>query len=59
MKLTDHTAHALATTSFVSWLSAISTLWNPIISMIGGLIAIVTGLVGLMYYIKKIRNERN
>jgi len=58
MKLTDTTANALATTSFVS-LSAISTLWNPIISMIGGLIAIITGLVGLIYYIKKLRNEGN
>jgi uncharacterized membrane protein YkgB len=59
MKLTDTTANLLATTSFVSWLSAISTLWNPIISMIGGLIAIITGLVGLIYYIKKLRNEGN
>jgi hypothetical protein len=59
MKLTDTTANALATTSFVSWLSAISTLWNPIISMIGGIIAIITGLLGFIYYLKKIRNERN
>jgi flagellar biogenesis protein FliO len=59
MKLTDSTANVLATTSFVSWLSAISTLWNPIISMIGGLIAIITGLVGLIYYLKKLRNEGN
>jgi flagellar biogenesis protein FliO len=59
MKLTDSTANLLATTSFVSWLSAISTLWNPIISMIGGLIAIITGLVGLIYYLKKLRNEGN
>jgi hypothetical protein len=55
MKLTDTTANLLATTSFVSWLSAISTLWNPIISMIGGLIAIITGLLGLIYYIRKLR----
>jgi hypothetical protein len=27
--------------------------------MIGGLIAIITGLVGLIYYIKKLRNEGN
>jgi uncharacterized membrane protein YkgB len=59
MKITDSTANLLATTSFVSWLSAISTLWNPIISMIGGLIAIITGLVGLVYYLKKLRNEGN
>ena len=59
MKLTDTTANALATTSCVRWLSAISTLWNPIISMIGGLIAIITGLVGLCYYLKKLRNEGN
>jgi flagellar biogenesis protein FliO len=59
MKLTDSTANLLATTSFISWLSAISTLWNPIISMIGGLIAIITGLLGLVYYLKKLRNEGN
>jgi flagellar biogenesis protein FliO len=57
MKLTDSTANVLATTSFVSWLSAISTLWNPIISMIGGLIAIITGLLGLAYYIKKLNQQ--
>jgi uncharacterized membrane protein YkgB len=57
MKLTDSTANLLATTSFVSWLSAISTLWNPIISMIGGLIAIITGLLGLAYYIKKLNQK--
>ena len=57
MKLTDTSANVLATTSFVSWLSAISTLWNPIISMIGGLIAIVTGVLGLIYYLKKLKNE--
>ena len=57
MKLTDTSANLLATTSFVSWLSAISTLWNPIISMIGGLIAIVTGVLGLIYYLKKLKNE--
>ena len=57
MKLTDTSANLLATTSFVSWLSAISTLWNPIISMVGGLIAIVTGLLGLIYYLEKLKNE--
>jgi len=55
MKLTDTSANLLATTSVVSWLSAISTLWNPIISAIGGLIAIITGLLGLIYYAKKLR----
>jgi hypothetical protein len=55
MKLTDSTANALATTSFVSWLSAISTLYSPIISAIGGLIAIVTGVMGMLYYYKKLK----
>jgi hypothetical protein len=27
--------------------------------MIGGLIAIITGLVGLVYYLKKLNNEGN
>lgn len=55
MKLTDNTANALATTSFVSWLSSISTLYNPIISALGGIIAIVTGVMGAVYYYKKLR----
>jgi hypothetical protein len=30
-------------------------VYNPIISAIGGMIAIVTGLLGAFYYIKKLR----
>jgi hypothetical protein len=55
MKLTDTTANALTTTSFVGAFSSLATLYNPIISAIGGLIAIVTGLLGAIYYIKKLR----
>jgi hypothetical protein len=55
MKLTDTTANALTTTSFVGAFSSIATTWNPIISAIGGLIAIITGLLGAIYYIKKLR----
>ena len=55
MKLTDNSANALATTSFVSWLSSISTLYNPIISALGGIIAIVTGVMGAVYYYKKLK----
>jgi hypothetical protein len=55
MKLTDNSANLLATTSFVSWLSSISTLYNPIISALGGLIAIITGVMGAIYYYKKLR----
>jgi hypothetical protein len=55
MKLTDTTANALTTTSFVSALSSIATVYNPIISAIGGMIAIVTGLLGAFYYIRKLR----
>jgi hypothetical protein len=55
MKLTDTTANALTTTSFVGAFSSLATTWNPIISAIGGIIAIVTGLLGAIYYIKKLR----
>jgi hypothetical protein len=55
MKLTDTTANALTTTSFVGAVSSLANLYNPIISAIGGLIAIVTGLLGAIYYIKKLR----
>jgi len=55
MKLTDTTANALTTTSFVGAFSSIATTWNPIISAIGGMIAIATGLLGAAYYIKKLR----
>jgi hypothetical protein len=55
MKITDTTANALTTTSFVGAFSSIATTWNPIISAVGGLIAIVTGLLGAIYYIKKLR----
>ena len=54
MKLTDTTANALTTTSFVGAFSSIATTWNPIISAIGGMIAIVTGSLGAAYYIKKL-----
>jgi hypothetical protein len=54
MKLTDTTANALTTTSVVGAVSSIATTWNPIISAIGGMIAIVTGLLGAAYYIKKL-----
>jgi hypothetical protein len=55
MKLTDTTANALTTTSFIGAVSSIATIYNPIISAIGGLIAIVTGLLGMIYYIKRLR----
>jgi flagellar biogenesis protein FliO len=55
VKLTDTTANALTTTSFVGAFSSIATTWNPIISAIGGLIAIITGVLGAIYYVKKLR----
>ena len=55
MKLTDTTANALTTTSFIGAVSSMATTWNPIISAIGGLIAIITGILGAIYYIKKLK----
>jgi membrane associated rhomboid family serine protease len=55
MKINDTTADTLTTTSFIGAVASIANQWNPIISALGGLIAIITGLLGAIYYYKKLR----
>jgi hypothetical protein len=49
----DNTADILATTSFVSTLAHYSMMFQPIVSMFAGLIAIVSGLFAIRYYYLK------
>jgi ABC-type nickel/cobalt efflux system permease component RcnA len=50
----DSIAAAAASTSVVGAVAAKATELQPIISAFSGLIAIVTGLFAIWYYIKKI-----
>lgn len=57
MKINDTVADLLTTTSIVTSIGTIASAWNPIISAIGGLIAIVTGVLGAMYYMRKLKGK--
>jgi len=50
----DSIAAAAASTSVVGAVAAKATEFQPIISAFSGLIAIVTGIFAIWYYIKKI-----
>jgi ABC-type nickel/cobalt efflux system permease component RcnA len=50
----DSIAAAAASTSVVGAVAAKATEFQPIISAMSGLIAIVTGVFAIWYYIKKI-----
>jgi len=50
----DSLAAATASTSVVTAIAAKATEFQPIISAFSGLIAIITGLFAIWYYIKKI-----
>jgi ABC-type nickel/cobalt efflux system permease component RcnA len=50
----DSVAAAAASTSVVGAIAAKATELQPIISAFSGLIAIVTGMFAIWYYIKKI-----
>lgn len=50
----DSIAAATASTSVVSAIAAKATEFQPIISAFSGLIAIITGIFAIWYYIKKI-----
>jgi hypothetical protein len=54
MHQTDTAANTLATISGVSAVATFATSWQPIISMIVGLIGIVSGILASIYYIKGI-----
>jgi len=49
-------AAASASTSVVTAVAAKATEFQPIISAFSGLIAIITGMFAIWYYIKKINN---
>lgn len=50
----DSIAAAAASTSVVGAVAARATEFQPIISAFSGLIAIITGIFAIWYYIKKI-----
>jgi hypothetical protein len=54
MKLTDTTANALTTTSFLGAATAAAVQYNELVKFIGGLIAIFSGLAAFVYYLYKI-----
>jgi len=54
----DTIAFATASTSVVSAIAAKATEFQPIISALSGLIAIITGIFAIWYYIKKNKKYR-
>ena len=55
-ELQDTIAAAGASTSVVTAIAAKATEFQPIISAMSGVIAIVTGLFAILYYVKKINS---
>jgi ABC-type nickel/cobalt efflux system permease component RcnA len=56
-ELQDSIAAAGASTSVVTAVAAKATEFQPIISAMSGLIAIVTGLFAIAYYMRKMNNN--
>jgi len=56
-ELQDTIAAAGASTSVVTAIASKATEFQPIISAMSGLIAIVTGLFAIAYYMKKINRQ--
>ena len=56
-ELQDSIAAAGASTSVVTAIASKATEFQPIISAMSGLIAIITGLFAILYYMKKINKE--
>ena len=55
-ELQDSIAAAGASTSVVTAIAAKATEFQPIISAMSGLIAIITGFFAILYYVKKIKS---
>ena len=53
-ELQDSIAAAGASTSVITAIAAKATEFQPIISAMSGLIAIITGLFAILYYVKKL-----
>jgi hypothetical protein len=51
------TATGLVTTSMVGAVAHYATLYQPIISDLAGIVAILSGLAGLVYYVIKIKKQ--
>ena len=51
---TDSAANTLTTITGVAAVASFATAWQPIISMIVGLIGCISGLLACIYYIKGI-----
>lgn len=51
---TDSAANTLTTITGVAAVASFATSWQPIISMIVGLIGIVSGILASIYYVKGI-----
>lgn len=56
-EIQDSIAAAGASTSVVTAIAAKATEFQPIISAMSGVIAIITGLFAIIYYMKKINRE--
>ena len=54
----DSIAAAGASTSVVTAIAAKATELQPIISAVSGLIAIITGLFAILYYMKRINKDQ-
>lgn len=54
---TDTAANTLATVSGVAAVASFATAWQPIISMLVGIIGIVSGVLASVYYIKGIAKK--
>lgn len=52
--INDTTADTLTALSGVSAIAHIATVYQPIVSLLAGLIAIISGGLAAIYYIKKI-----
>jgi hypothetical protein len=51
---TDSAANTLTTITGVAAVASFATAWQPIISMIVGLIGCISGLLACVYYVKGI-----
>lgn len=56
-EIQDSIAAAGASTSVVTAVAAKATEFQPIISAMSGLIAIITGLFAIAYYMRKMNND--
>lgn len=56
-ELQDSIAAAGASTSVVTAVAAKATEFQPIISAMSGLIAIITGLFAIAYYVRKMNKD--